>query len=119
MSPDIFGMSGPADPWDAMAQSDDSDQEYIPTGADGIDDEDQDFEQDDGDYDYDYDQDADDGDTSDNGELVNLGDIVLSPCALPFCRVTSTEYGTVCFTQTSNSETMEIQMLRLWLHCRS
>jgi len=94
-----------------MAQSDDSDQEYIPTAADGIDDEDQDFEQDDDDYDYD--QDPDDGDTSDNDELGNLGNIVLSPCALPFFRVTTTEYGTVRFTQTSNSETIQMQMLRL------
>ena len=94
-----------------MAQSDDSDQEYIPTGADGIDDEDQDFEQG-GDDDYDYDQDADDDDTSDNDELGNLGDIVLSPCGLPFSRVTLTEYGTVRFKQTSKSETMERQILQ-------
>lgn len=108
-------MSGPADPWDAMAQSDDLNQEYIPTGADGIDDEDQDFElQDDS---YDYDRDTDDGDTSDDDELGNLGDIVLSPCTLPFFRMTSAEHGTIRSTKTSNSETTESQMLQLWLHC--
>ena len=74
---DTLGMSDQTDPWDAMAPNDDSDQEYVPTGADGIDDEDQDFEQqgdDDGDY-----QDADEGVTSDDDDLINLGDIVLSP----------------------------------------
>ena len=92
-----------------MVQSSDSDREYIPTGADGTDDEDDDYEQDDDEYDYAYGQDADDANNSDNNELGSLGDIVLSPCALPFLQVTSTEDGTVCFTQA----------LRLWLHCRS
>jgi len=110
-------MSGPADPWDAMVQSDDSDQEYTHTGADGIDDEDQDFElQDD---DYDYDRDTDDDDASDDNELGNLGNIVLSPCTPPFFRVTSAEHGTVRSTKASNSETMESRMLRLWPHCRN
>jgi len=81
-------MSGQADPWDEMVQNDDSDQEYIPTGADGIDDEDQDFDLQDDDYDYD---DTDGGDRSDDDGLGNLGDIVLSPCSSPFFRVTPAE----------------------------
>ncbi|KAF9654442.1 hypothetical protein BDM02DRAFT_3106854 [Thelephora ganbajun] len=85
-------MSGQVDPWDAMAQNDDSDEDYIPTGADGIDDEDQDLEQDDDDDDS-Y-QGSDDDDTSDDNELRDLGDIVLSPCMLSFSRVTSAECGT-------------------------
>ena len=59
-------MSGQVDPWDAMVQSDDSDQEYIPTGADGIDDSDLDFEPQD--------------DTSGEDGLGGLGGVVLSPC---------------------------------------
>ena len=73
-------MSAQVDPWDAMVQNDDSDQEYVPTGADGIDDEDQDFEQD-----YDY-QDVDEDDTSDDDELGDMGDVALSPCTIPLLR---------------------------------
>jgi len=79
-------MSGQADPWDAMAQNDDSDEDYIPTGADGIDDEDEDYEQDD------Y-QDVDEDNTSDDGELGDLEDIVLSPCMVRSSCVTSAECG--------------------------
>ena len=71
-------MSGQADPWDAMVQNGDSDEDYIPTGADGIDDEDRDLEQDD-----DY-RDADEGDTSEDDELEDLGDIPLSSSILGF-----------------------------------
>lgn len=48
-------MSDHIDPWDAMAQNDDSDQDYLPTGADGI-------------------------DTSDDDELGDIGDTALSSC---------------------------------------
>lgn len=102
-------MSGEADPWDAMVQNDDSDGDYIPTGADGIDDEDQDFEQQD---DYAY-EGIDEGDTSDEDELRDIVDIVLSPCTLRLSCVTSAEYGTGCFTQAPS------QMLQLWLRCRN
>jgi len=102
-------MSGQADPWDAMAQNDDSDEDYIPTGADGIDDEDEDFEQD-GDY---HDVDEDDDDISDDAEPGDLGDIVLSPCTVRFSCATLAECG-IGFAQTSSSETMESLMLPPW-----
>jgi len=66
-------MSHQVDPWDAMVQNDDSDEDYLPTGADGIDDEDQDFDQQDDDGD-DY-QDTDEDNIGD-------GDVFLSPCML-------------------------------------
>lgn len=74
-------MSGQVDPWDAMVQNDDSDEDYIPTGADGIDDEDQDLEDD-------YYQDIDEDDVSDDDELGDIGDTVLSPCMLSFSCMT-------------------------------
>lgn len=82
-------MSGQADPWDAMVQHDDSDQEYIPTGADGTDDEDQDFEQEDDDYYLDVDED----DTSDDVPG-DMGDAGLGPHTVPFFCRTSAECGT-------------------------
>ena len=88
-------MSGQVDPWDAMVQNDDSDEDYIPTGADGIDDEDQDFEQDD-----DHHQDVDEDDTSDDNELQNIGNSALGRCMLCFSYVTSPEWETDRFAQT-------------------
>ena len=87
-------MSGQIDPWDAMAQNDDSDEDYTPTGADGIDDDD------------DY-RDIDEDDASDEDELE-----VLSPCTPSFICMASTELGSGC-PQTSNTETEEGQILRL------
>lgn len=83
MPPDGFRMSGQFDPWDAMGQNDDSDEDYMPTGADGIDDEDPDFEQDDDHY-----QDADEGGASDDDELRNVGNSALGQCMLNFLCVT-------------------------------
>lgn len=79
VSLDNSTMSGRVDPWDAMVQNDDSDEDYIPTGADGIDDEDQDLEQDGDDY-----RDADEDDTSEGDELEGLGDVPLSLFMLSF-----------------------------------
>jgi len=87
-------MSGQADPWDAMAQNDDSDEDYNFVGADGIDDEDQDLEPQDDDDDY---RDGDEDDTSDDDEFGDLGDVVLSPCMLSSSCVTSAERGTGYF----------------------
>ena len=64
-------MSGQIDPWDAMGQNDDSDEDYIPVGADGTDGG---FEEQDEDY-----RDMDEDDTSDDDELE-----VPSPCMLSF-----------------------------------
>ena len=102
-----------------MVQTDDSDEGYVPTGADGTDDEDRDFEQDDDDDDDDDYQDTDADDTTGEDELGNLGDIVLSPCTVPFSRAVSTECATCYSAQTSNLGTTESQMLRQWLRCRN
>lgn len=83
-------MSRQPDPWDAMVQNDDSDQEYVPTGADGTDDEDQDFGRQDDNYFLEVDED----DTSDDYELGDLGDVDFSPCTIPFFCETSSECGT-------------------------
>lgn len=69
---DSFRMSGQFDPWDAMGQNEDSDEDYVPTGADGIDDGDPEFEQDDDHY-----QGADEDDASDSDELQNVGNSAL------------------------------------------
>lgn len=106
-------MSRQADPWDAMVQNDDSDEDYIPIGPDGIDDDDQDFEQQDDDY-----EDTDEYGPSDDSEPGDAADIALSLCILGFSCAASAECGTGCFAQTSNSET-ESPMLQLWLHCRN
>jgi hypothetical protein len=106
-------MSDQVDPWDAMVLNDASDEEYIPTGADGIDDEDLDFEQEDDDY-----QDIGEDDTSGDEDLGNLGDIVLSPCIVHFSCVTPAKCGTGSFAKISNSATTESRMLRAWPRCR-
>ena len=80
-------MSGQPDPWDAMVQNGDSDEEYIPTGVDGIDAEDQDFEDQDDDY-----EDTDEDDISNDDELEDN-----RPCILRFACVTSAESGTGCY----------------------
>jgi hypothetical protein len=94
-------MSGQVDPWDAMVQSDGSDEDYIPTGADGMDDEDQDLEEQVDDL-----LDIDDDD---------LRDTILGLCMRGFTWVTSHESRTYCFAQTSNLEVMKSQVLELRL----
>ena len=89
-------MSDQVDPWDAMVQNDDSDEDYFPTGADGI-----------------------DATSSDDDELGDIEDTVLSSCMLSFSWMTSAECGTGCFAQALNSGTIESQMLQLSLHCRN
>lgn len=101
---DNLRMSGQPDPWDAMVQNGDSDEEYIPTGVDGIDDEDQD----DGYEDIDEDVISDDDEFEDN-----------RPCIPRSACVTSAESGTGHHVQMSNTDTMESQMLRLSLHCEN
>lgn len=73
---DNTGMSGRTDPWDAMVQDDESDDDYIPTSADGIED--------------DY-RDIDEEDPSDDDELE-----VLSPCMLSLTCVASAKFTTGC-----------------------
>lgn len=106
-------MSDQVDPWDAMVQNNDSDEDYLPTGADGIDDEDMDFEDDD---DYQY---TDEGSDSDDDGLGDIEDVFLSPCILGFSCITSAERKIHCFSQMSDSERTESQTLQLWLRCRS
>ena len=99
-------MSGQPDPWDAMVQNSDSDEEYIYTGVDGIDDEDRDSEEQDDRY-----SDMDEDGISDDDELEDR-----SPCMLCLACVTPAESGTGCSAQTSNRRMKEWQMLPPWLH---
>lgn len=69
-------MSGLTDPWDAMVQHNDSDEDYIPDGADGID---HDLEEQEDEY---RDIDEDD-DTSDGDELDVLSPSILSLIVWP------------------------------------
>jgi hypothetical protein len=65
-------MTDQVNPWDAMAQNDDSDEDYLPTGADGI-------------------------DTSDDDELDGIGDPVTSSCTLSPSCLALAECITGCF----------------------
>jgi len=79
-------MSDQIDPWDAMAQNDDSDEDYLPTGADGI-------------------------EASDDDEFGDIGDTALSSYMPSSYCMTSTECGTGCFAQTLNSGAAESRVL--------
>lgn len=63
-------MTGRTDPWEAMAQNDDSDDDYIPSGADGTDDDDQEIGEEVDNY-----RDIEEDDSNEN----ELGDLVFSP----------------------------------------
>ena len=63
-------MTGRTDPWEAMAQNDDSDDDYIPSGADGTDDYDQEIGEEVDNY-----QDIEEDDSNEN----ELGNLVFSP----------------------------------------
>lgn len=63
-------MTGRTDPWEAMAQNDDSDDDYIPSGADGTDDDDQEIGEEVDNY-----RDVEEDDSNEN----ELGDLVFSP----------------------------------------
>lgn len=78
-------MSAQFDPWDAMVQNDDSDEDYVPTGGDGIDD---DLEERDDDY-----RDIDEDYASDDEELE-----LFSPSMLSFTRVPRLNSGPVVRT---------------------
>ena len=83
---DNFRMSAQIDPWDAMVQNDDSDEDYIPAGGDGIDDDLE--EQDDDDRDI-----GDEGYASDDEEFE-----FFSPCMLNFTCVPRLNPGPVVRT---------------------
>ena len=75
-------MSERTDPWDAMVQTDDSDEDYLPSSADGIDEENRDFEEQSDNYDRNIDED----DLRDGDEL--------GPCMFALTRVTLAKQST-------------------------